>query len=67
MWWGGFSEVWGMREEGDKYVLIPMWWGGFSEASAYAPRVLPNRVLIPMWWGGFSESGGVFSLLNSAG
>ena len=24
-------------------------------------------VLIPMWWGGFSESGGVFSLLNSAG
>ena len=47
-------------------VLIPMWWGGFSE-----PKDLPcwiaYHVLIPMWWGGFSESGGVFSLLNSAG
>ena len=44
-----------------------MWWGGFSETMLASVLMVLNGVLIPMWWGGFSESGGVFSLLNSAG
>ena len=67
MWWGGFSEMslFDLSLEEDN-VLIPMWWGGFSEENWMQIGFL-NLVLIPMWWGGFSESGGVFSLLNSAG
>ena len=44
-----------------------MWWGGFSEEWHQIAFNALDGVLIPMWWGGFSESGGVFSLLNSAG
>ena len=67
MWWGGFSEPTLSLLSSTFGSLNPHVVGRFFRVVAAGAVVVGAIVLIPMWWGGFSESGGVFSLLNSAG
>ena len=67
MWWGGFSEGVICQQNHKDSRLNPHVVGRFFRGNAVSNSALKLLVLIPMWWGGFSESGGVFSLLNSAG